>query len=128
MIGIDKTMRRHALASRIWFVLWDRFSGVPVKLLPIALLKSVLVDFRVGWIKPYLPFLDPSSDIRIYETPVQNAQLRHREVARQQGHLQNDIDTTDLNCPPKLADEFLEALYATGLQLWRLFEPWSIVA
>jgi hypothetical protein len=39
-----------------------------------------------------------------------------------------DIDKTDLNCSPKLADEFLEALYAAGFQLWRLFEPWSIVA
>jgi hypothetical protein len=81
MIGIDETMCRHALASRFWFVLWDRFFGVPVKLLPIALLKSFLVDFRVGWIEPYLPFwmrLQISDYMkRLFKMP----DLGHREVA-----------------------------------------------
>jgi hypothetical protein len=40
--------------------------------------------------------------------------LGHRKVAQQQPCLQKDIDTTNLNCPPKLANEFLEALYAVG--------------
>jgi hypothetical protein len=128
MIAVNETMRRHALASRFWFVLWDCFLGVPVKLLPIALLKSVFVDFRVGWIKPYLPFwmrLQISEYMkRLFKLPDSG----HREVARQQRRLQKDIDMADLNCPPKLADEFLDALYAIGFQLWRLFKPWSIVA
>jgi hypothetical protein len=74
-------------------------------------------------------FLDAFSNIRIYETPVfQMSGSGHCEVAQQQQRLQKDVDTADLNCPPKLANEFLESLHAVGFQLWCLFEPWSIVA
>jgi hypothetical protein len=63
------------------FVLRDCLAGVPVKLLPIALLKSVLVDFRVGWIKPYLPLwmrLQISKDMKLlFKMPDSG----HRKVA-----------------------------------------------
>jgi hypothetical protein len=65
MIFIDKTMRRHALASGFRFVLWDRFTGVPVKLPSIALMDQGLSSS-----------LDATSNIQRYETPVQDARLR----------------------------------------------------
>jgi hypothetical protein len=64
----------------------------------------------VGWIKPYLPLwmqLQKSEDMKhLFQMPGSG----HSKVARQQWCLQKDIDTTELNCPPKLANEFLEAL------------------
>jgi hypothetical protein len=73
--------------------------------------------------------LDATSNIQRDETPVQDSRLTgHCKVARQYQCLQKDIDTTDLNRPPKLANEFLEVLYAVGFQLWRLFQRWSIIA
>jgi hypothetical protein len=100
MICINETMRRHALALGFRFVLWDRFTGVPVKLLLlIALLESVLVDSRVGWIKPYLPLwmrLQISEDTkRLFKMPGSG----HREVARQQQCLQKDIKYNQSQLP-----------------------------
>jgi hypothetical protein len=74
-------------------------------------LELLLVDSRVGWIKPYLALwmrLQISKDTkRLFQVPG----LGHREVAQQQQCLQKDIARTDLNCPSKLANEVLEALY-----------------
>jgi hypothetical protein len=79
---INEKMRRHALASGFRFVLRDCVAGVPVKLLPIVLLELVLVDSRVGWIKPYLPLwtqLQISKDMKgLFKMPGSG----HRKVAR----------------------------------------------
>ena len=84
MIGINKAMRRHIVASGNRFVLGDSFLRVPIEFLPIALLKSVLIDVGVGRVESYLPLrvrLQVSENMkRLFEMPHSG----HGEVTRQQ--------------------------------------------
>ena len=55
MVSVNKTMRRHDIASRLWHIGWDGLLNVPVELGPVVLVEPILVDAWVTGIKCQLP-------------------------------------------------------------------------
>jgi hypothetical protein len=57
MIGVDKIVGRHGLASRLRHVGRHRLFGILIKIRPVVFCKMILADVGIGWVQidPPLP-------------------------------------------------------------------------
>ena len=103
MVFITKSVCQYSITFRHWLVTWDLFTGIPIKLWPVTIMKMVLIYGRVRRVKtqftPLVRLQVPKYLKRLLKEP--NA--CHDKVTLQRWRIKNNpmppISAAQKSCP-----------------------------
>ena len=98
------------------------------KTLPVIILKTVLIYGRVRQVKIQFTFWVKLQIPKYTNCLTKVPNSWHSKVNWQQWSIQKDVNMYNHHFPMNLSDDLLEALHTIYLQLWRLSQPWVILA